>query len=109
MLPNNFKLFQETEDKLKRLKKKNGLSPNIAARIAFFKSVESGYRYSEDENKPDGSMALNNSIWFGEYELLFETLLRDLYPRLDEDSFFKAWAAHVKHGEGTLDSPKSKS
>lgn len=98
MLPNNFKLFQETEDKLKRLKKKNGMSPNIAARIAFFKSVESGYRYSEDKKKPDGSMALNNSIWFGEYELLFETLLKELYPNLDEQHLSSAWANHVRQG-----------
>jgi len=102
MLANNFRLFQETEDKLKRFKKQTGISPNISSRIAFFSSIESGYRYTVDENKPDGSMNLNNSIWFGEYELLFETMLKDLYPELNEDLLVKAWATHVKHGENSL-------
>ncbi|WP_156506441.1 DndE family protein, partial [Oleiphilus sp. HI0117] len=43
MLPNNFRLFQDTEDKLKKLKTKTGITPNISARIAFFCSIEHGY------------------------------------------------------------------
>jgi len=102
MLPNNFKLFQATEDKFKKLKTKTGLTPNVSARIAFFSSIEGGYKYILDDQKPSGSLALSKTIWFGDYESLVETLLRDFYPDLDDESLVKAWASHVKHGESEL-------
>ena len=102
MLPNNFRLFQETEDKLKKLKTRTGVTPNVAARIAFFSSIESGYRYTQDDRRTDGSLALNKTVWFGNYEGLVDTLLRDLYPDFDDDGLVKAWASHVRDGEGGI-------
>ncbi|WP_156506354.1 DndE family protein, partial [Oleiphilus sp. HI0117] len=55
-----------------------------------------------DDQKTNGSLALSKSIWFGDYESLIETLLRDHYPDLDDESLVKAWASHVKHGESYL-------
>ena len=98
MLPNNFRLFQETEDKLKKLKTRTGITPNVAARIAFFSSVESGYQYILDDQRADGSLALNKTVWFGDYEALVDTLLRDLYPGLNDDELVRAWANHVRDG-----------
>ena len=40
MLPNRMQLSKNTEEQLKKLKAQTGITPNISARIAFFKSVE---------------------------------------------------------------------
>ncbi|EBW5024608.1 DNA sulfur modification protein DndE, partial [Salmonella enterica subsp. enterica serovar Livingstone] len=45
MLPNRLQVNSRVEEQLKRLKSYTGLAPNISSRIAFFRSVESGYRF----------------------------------------------------------------
>lgn len=56
MLPNRMVLNRQTEEQLKRLKGYTGITPNVAARLAFFRSVESEFRYSSerDNRKLDG-------------------------------------------------------
>lgn len=48
MLPNRMVLSRQTEEQLKRLKGYTGITPNVAARLAFFRSVESEFRYSPE-------------------------------------------------------------
>lgn len=48
MLPNRMVLSRQTEEQLKRLKGYTGITPNVAARLAFFRSVESEFRYSSN-------------------------------------------------------------
>ena len=61
MLPNRMVLSRQTEDQLKKLKGYTGITPNVAARLAFFRSVESEFRYSPelDSKKLDGSLVLD--------------------------------------------------
>lgn len=50
MLPNRMVLNRQTEEQLKRLKGYTGITPNVAARLAFFRSVESEFRYSSERD-----------------------------------------------------------
>lgn len=102
MLPNRMQLTRNTEEQLKRLKGFTGVTPNIAARLAFFRSVESGFRYQPTEVKLDGSLILDKYTWLGETALVTELLLKMIYPGLDKKELIKAWAAHVEDGISTL-------
>ena len=66
MLPNRMQLTRQTEEQLKRLKTMTGITPNISARLAFYRSIESGFRYQIDERKLDGLLILEKSVWLGE-------------------------------------------
>lgn len=107
MLPNRMQLTRQTEDQLKRLKITTGITPNISARLAFYRSIESGFRYQTNDKKLDGSLVLEKSIWFGELEGITELLLKFTYPELDSKELMKAWAAHVEDGIAALRNHKS--
>lgn len=109
MLPNRMQLNRQTEDQLKKLKAYTGLTPNVAARIAFFRSVESDFRYSpeRDIKKLDGSLVLDKITWLGDTAQATELVLQMLYSNLDSQSYTKAWAAHVEDGISSLRNQKS--
>lgn len=92
----------QTEEQLKRLKGFTGITPNIAARLAFFRSMESGFLYKPDERKLDGALVLDKITWLGETALVTELLLKINYPTLDQKELTKAWAAHVEDGISSL-------
>ncbi|WEE16777.1 DNA sulfur modification protein DndE [Citrobacter koseri] len=100
MLPNRMALSRQTEDQLKKLKGYTGITPNIAARLAFFRSVESEFRYSpeRDSKKLDGTMVLDKITWLGETLQTTELVLKMLYPQIAPKDMIKAWAAHVEDG-----------
>ncbi|EIW3892543.1 TPA: DNA sulfur modification protein DndE [Klebsiella pneumoniae] len=100
MLPNRMALSRQTEDQLKKLKGYTGITPNIAARLAFFRSVESEFRYSpeRDSKKLDGMLVLDKITWLGETLQATELVLKMLYPQLEQKALIKAWAAHVEDG-----------
>ena len=104
MLPNRMVLSRQTEDQLKKLKGYTGITPNVAARLAFFRSVESEFRYSPelDGKKLDGSLVLDKITWLGETLQATELVLKMLYPQLDQKAMIKAWAAHVEDGIAAL-------
>lgn len=104
MLPNRMQLSRQTEEQLKKLKGYTGITPNVAARLAFFRSVESEFRYSPDNDnkKLDGSLVLDKITWLGETLQLTELVLKMLYPQLEQKSIIKAWAAHVDDGIAAL-------
>lgn len=104
MLPNRMQLSRQTEEQLKRLKGYTGITPNIAARLAFFRSVESDFRYlpDQDNKKLDGFLVLDKITWLGETLLVTELLLKMLYPQLEPKMLFRAWAAHVEDGIASL-------
>jgi len=93
-------LSRQTEDQLKKLKGYTGITPNIAARLAFFRSVESEFRYSpeRDSKKLDGTLVLDKITWLGETLQATELVLKMLYPQLEQKAMIKAWAAHVEDG-----------
>ncbi|WP_183059468.1 DNA sulfur modification protein DndE [Salmonella enterica] len=109
MLPNRMVLSRQTEDQLKKLKGYTGITPNVAARLAFFRSVESEFRYSpeRDSKKLDGSLVLDKITWLGETLQATELVLKMLYPQLEQKAMIKAWAAHVEDGIAALRNHKS--
>jgi len=109
MLPNRMVLSRQTEDQLKKLKGYTGITPNVAARLAFFRSVESEFRYSpeRDSKKLDGSLILDKITWLGDTLEATELILRMLYPGLDQKMIIKAWAAHIEDGIAPLRNHKN--
>jgi len=108
MLPNRMQLTRTVEEQLKRLKTFTDITPNVTARIAFFRSVESGYTYStNDEKKLDGSLTLDKITWLGETQLITEQVLKLKYPDLKSKELQAAWAAHVEDGIAGLRNHKT--
>lgn len=104
MLPNRMQLSRQTEEQLKKLKGYTGITPNVAARLAFFRSVESEFRYSpeRDSKKLDGALVLDKITWLGETLQTTELVLKMNYPSLEQKEMIKAWAAHVEDGIAAL-------
>lgn len=104
MLPNRMQLSRKSEEQLKKLKGYTGITPNLAARLAFFRSVENEFRYSpeRDSKKLDGFLILDKITWLGETLQTTELVLKMLYPQLDQKDVVKAWAAHVEDGIAAL-------
>lgn len=109
MLPNRMVLSRQTEEQLKRLKVYTGVTPNVAARLAFFRSVESEFRFSpeRDSKKLDGSLVLDKITWLGETLQTTELVLKMLYPQMAQKDMIKAWAAHVEDGIAALRNHRS--
>lgn len=102
MLPNRMNLTRSTEEQLKKLKGYTGITPNVSARIAFFRSIESDFRYRGQEAKLDGSLMLDKYTWLGETSDVTELVLKMYYPELDTKEYQQAWAAHVEDGIASL-------
>lgn len=102
MLPNRMNLKKQTEEQLKRLKVYTGVTPNVSARMAFFRSIESGFEFQDESIVLDGSLNLDKVTWLGGLELVIETLLRKKYPSLSSKQLEQAWAAHVEDGISSL-------
>jgi DNA sulfur modification protein DndE len=80
----------------------------VSARIAFFRSVESGFTYNPDEAKKlDGSLVLDKITWLGETQLITEQVLRLKYQELEGRELMAAWAAHVEDGIASVRGHKS--
>lgn len=107
MLPNRMNLPKQVEEQLKKLKQYTGVTPNVAARIAFFRSIESGYRYHDDGRKLDGALVLDKVTWLGETSQVTELILQLEYPELDDKESMKAWSAHVEDGAASIRNHKN--
>ncbi|MFA0575335.1 DNA sulfur modification protein DndE [Vibrio splendidus] len=107
MLPNRMNLTRSTEEQLKKLKGFTGITPNVSARIAFFRSIESNFRYQGQEAKLDGSLVLDKYTWLGETGEVTELMLKMYYPELDTKEYQQAWAAHVEDGIASIRNHKS--
>jgi DNA sulfur modification protein DndE len=108
MLPNRMQLTKTVEEQLKRLKSNTDITPNVSTRIAFFRSVESGFTFTKsDEKKLDGSLVLDKITWLGETQLITEQVLKLKYPELKGKGLQSAWAAHVEDGIAALRNHKN--
>ncbi|WP_312382533.1 DNA sulfur modification protein DndE [Atlantibacter subterraneus] len=109
MLPNRMQLSRQTEEQLKKLKGYTGITPNVAARIAFFISIESNFRYSAHQHiqKLDGNLILDKITWLGETAQMTELIIKMLYPDCSDKDTVKIWAAHVEDGISSLRNYKS--
>ena len=107
MLPNRMNLTRTTEEQLKKLKGYTGITPNVSARIAFFRSIESDFRYRGQEAKLDGSLVLDKYTWLGETSDITELVLKMYYPELDTKEYQQAWAAHIEDGIANMRNHKN--
>jgi DNA sulfur modification protein DndE len=108
MLPNRMQLNRTVEEQLKKLKANTGITPNVSARIAFFRSIESDYTYQPNiEYKLDGSLTLDKFTWLGKTQLVTELLLKKKYPEFEGKELQVAWASHVEHGISALRNHKN--
>ncbi|MDO6566501.1 DNA sulfur modification protein DndE [Alteromonas sp. 1_MG-2023] len=108
MLPNRMQLSRTVEEQLKKLKGYTGVTPNVSARIAFFRSIESDYIYDPTTDyATNGSLTLDKITWLGQTQEITELLLKHTYPELEGKQLQQAWAAHVEHGISSLRNIKS--
>ncbi|MEN4695709.1 DNA sulfur modification protein DndE [Pantoea agglomerans] len=109
MLPNRMQLSRQTEEQLKKLKGFTGITPNVASRLAFFRSIESEFRFSPDRDskKLDGLLVLDKITWLGETLQTTELVLKMLYPQIEHAMLIRAWAAHVEDGIAALRNHKN--
>lgn len=107
MLPNRMNLTQVAEDQLKKLKGFTGITPNVSARIAFFRSIESDFRYAGQNINLNGSLVLDKYTWLGETSDITELMLKLYYPEFNAKQHQKAWAAHVEDGIAAIRNHKS--
>ena len=99
MLPQTLWLNKAVEDELKRQKDQTGVTPNVAARIAFFKSIEAGFVYDKSQQvQLNGTLKLDKVTWLGKTQLATELLLKQRYPDFTEKELWIAWASHVGTG-----------
>ena len=102
MLPNRMNLTHQVEEQLKKLKLYTGITPNISARIAFFRSIENKYHYNGEVITLNGSLLLDVFTWLGDTRDITECLLKQHYPNFNAKDYHKAWAAHVEDGISAL-------
>ncbi|MGL5334988.1 MAG: DNA sulfur modification protein DndE [Enterovibrio sp.] len=102
MLPSRMNLTRSTEEQLKKLKSYTGVTPNLSARIGFFRSIEGNFRYQGQKAKLDGQLVLDKITWLGETSSITELVLKMYYPDLDIKEYQQAWAAHVEDGVASL-------
>ncbi|EAT12953.1 DNA sulfur modification protein DndE [Bermanella marisrubri] len=102
MLPNEMKITDNAFHSLRRFHSNTGITINIGARLAFFKSIESGYTYDGREMEPR-QRSLSKHVWLGELEQVVELLLKDKYPDMHQKELYKAWNAHVEDGSASIE------
>jgi DNA sulfur modification protein DndE len=101
-------LNKTVEEQLRKLKSHTRITPNIAARLAFFRSIEDNYVFDSGiEYKLDGSLTLDKHTWLGNTLTITELLLKQKYPMLDSKNMHAAWASHVEHGASSLRTHRS--
>ncbi|MDC9512481.1 DNA sulfur modification protein DndE [Pseudoalteromonas sp. CST5] len=99
MLPQTMWLNKAVEEQLQTLKGKTGVTPNVAARIAFFRSIEKGFMFNKEKDyKLSGSLKLDKFTWLGKTQMVTELLLKQRYPEYSDKELQAAWAAHVEDG-----------
>ena len=75
-LPNRIKLSKKATDRLRMLRQRTGVTPNVLARIAIMKALETSTDLSNaGVNDADGQ-ELNRDVLFGDLASSFELLLQ---------------------------------
>jgi DNA sulfur modification protein DndE len=96
---NKLKLSKDASDRLKHLKAKTGLAPNILSRIGFCLSladpaIPNPGSYEEDDRE------FNRYTLLGEWDAMFVALLRQRLAKdgLKESEVEEQFRAHVNRG-----------
>ena len=99
MLPNKMRISEHATNSLRRLQSNTGLTVNIGARLAFFTSIERGYRFNPKKDVVEHTgRELDKHTWLGSHSALPELLLKQYYPEFSMSQFHDAWVAHVEDG-----------
>jgi len=81
MLPNRVHLSQMATDKLRYMKSKTGLTPNILSRIAIMLAIREDGNLSNAGVKDSDGQELNQSVLFGDhidtYDVLINQFIHD--------------------------------
>lgn len=108
MLPNKMRISERALKSLMRLQGNTGLTPNVGARIAFFKSIEGSYRYRPDRDTIDTKgRELDKHSWLGNNPEIVEMLLKQMYPSLSNKELYNAWNKHVDDGASMVENTKN--
>jgi len=76
MLPNRIKLSKKATDKLRYLKSKTGLTPNILSRIAIMLAIKEGGNLSNaGVGDINGGQELNDTTLFGEHISVYDVMI----------------------------------
>lgn len=93
------KISENSTNSLRRLQSNTGLTANIGARLAFFTSMERGFRFNPKEDRVEHTgRELDKHTWLGDHGVVTEQLLREAYPSFTKSQFHDAWAAHIDDG-----------
>ena len=102
------KISESATNSLRRLQSNTGLTANIGARLAFFTSVEKGFRFNPENDTADhNGRELDKHTWLGEHTIVTELLLKETYPFFKKSQLHNAWAAHVSNGASILEGTKN--
>lgn len=75
-LPNRIKLSKKATDRLRMIRKRTGVTPNVLARVAIMKALETSTEISNaGVNDADGQ-ELNRDVLFGDLTSSFELLIQ---------------------------------
>jgi len=108
MLPNKMKISESATNSLRRLQSNTGLTANIGARLAFFTSIERGFRFDPKKDTVEHSgRELDKHTWLGDHHVVTEQLLKETYPRLNKTQLHDAWAAHIDDGATRIEGSRS--
>lgn len=108
MLPNKMKISESATNSLRRLQSNTGLTANIGARLAFFKSFEGGFRFDPaTETVEHTGRELDKHTWLGEHGTVSERLLKGAYPNFTKSQLHDAWVAHVDDGSAKIERSNS--
>lgn len=103
MLPQTMWLKKSVEEQLQTLKTNTGIYPNISSRIAFFRSIESGFMFDKTQDyKLSGNQKMDKFTWLGKTQQVTELLLKQRYPEYSDKELQIAWAAHVDNGIASI-------
>lgn len=99
MLPNRIKFSQKATDKLRYMKTRTGLTPNILARIAIMLTLkEKGSLSNAGVSDSDGQ-ELNNSVLFGEHIHVYDVMIHQyIHDNKIDLPIHKAISAMVEVG-----------
>ncbi len=79
MLPNRVRFSQKATDKLRMMKGRTGLTPNILARIAIMLALKESGDLSNAGVADNEGQELNKSVLFGEHADVYDVMIHQYF------------------------------
>lgn len=83
MLPNRVSLSQKATDKLRYIKSKTGLTPNILSRIAIMLAIKEGNNLQNSGVNDYEGQVLSRDVLFGDHQELYSVLIKQHFAEQD--------------------------